>query len=277
MSESFKVIQNKPVMKLNSTKLNLALSRHIRDRPGLVGASITGRQQSGKSAYALMVMYELYQGNIDEIFKHIVFNIQDLTELLNDAIQKNERMICILWDDSSVSGGAGMYNIDRQLVQYLSAMGDTMGLATKGILLTSPSGDIVKAFRNYNFYKVQVHFGKHKYDRIARGYEFGSSPFGQRWVRTSFEDSYDVRIPFYERYYALRKQLSISTLTNMDTFINSSSENQEEEPPKPKMIKDIVAELHRDWEAGVFGEMTFKDICKAHKINYRTAVNCVPA
>lgn len=221
MTEDFKEIQNKPVNDLKGVDLHLSLSRLIRDKPGLVGCHINGAQQTGKSVYALLVMYELYQGNIEEVFKHIVFDIKSLTKLLNNAIQNKERMICVLWDDSSVAGSAQQYNINRKMVAYLSAMGDTMGLATKSILLTSPSGDIIKAFKNYNFYRAIIGFGRHKYDRVAKGYQYGKSPYDQKWGRQAFVDGYDVRLPFYDRYYKLRNELSISTLSDMNTFLSS--------------------------------------------------------
>lgn len=224
--EDFKTIQNRPIENLRGVKLNLSLSRLIRDKPGLVGCNIVGTQQSGKSTYAILVLYELFRGDVDKIFQHIVFNVKDLTELLNKAIQNHERLTCVLWDDASVSGAAGMYNVNRRMVQYLSAMGDTLGLATKSILLTSPSADLIKSFRNYNFYKVQIGLGRHKYDRVAKGYEFGMSPFSQKWGRAAFEDTYDIRIPFYDRYYKLREQLSVSTLKDMDTFLHGDSHPQ---------------------------------------------------
>jgi len=212
---NFRDVQEAPVKKLRNVPLNLVLSRLIRDKPGLIGASITGAQQTGKSSYALMVMYELYEHNVDAVLENTVFTIEQLTEKISYALENKERLPCILWDDSSVHGGAGMYNIARSLVQCLSALGDTMGLATKGILLTSPSGDLIKAFRNYNFYRVQIAVGRHKFDRVARGYEFGRSPFDQRWGRSAFVDKFDTRIPFYSQYYKLREELSISVVRNM--------------------------------------------------------------
>lgn len=265
----FKAIQNAPVRRLAHADLKLQLSRLIRDRNGLVGCHIRGRQQSGKSSYALLAMYELYQGNVDAVLKHTVFSIKGLTELLNNAVKNDERMICVLWDDASVQGSAGQYNINRELVQYVSAMGDTMGLATKGIILTSPSGDIIKAFRNYDFYKAEVHQGRGKYDRFVKGYTYGMSPKGQRWCRLEFKDNYDTRVPFYDRYYKLRKQLSVSTLADMNTFLNKQE-------PQPKETKgEKAVRLHRDYKAGVFGDLTFKEVCIANGLSPQSAKSMV--
>lgn len=270
--DDFKTIQNAPMNELKGKSLKLALSRKIVNDAGLVGAFISGAHQTGKSSYALCVMYELYQGDIEEIFRHIVFTISDLTKLLNNAIKTRTRCKCILWDDSSVHGSASQYNVNRQLVAYLGAMSDTMGIATKSILLTSPSGDIVKTFRNYNFYRVQIGIGRHKYDRIARGYEFGSSPFGQQWGRASFEDSFDVRIPFYERYYKLREQMSLSTLQDMDAFLHRktplSDESHHEETEKDRILR-----VNTDWKNGEYGDVSRREALRKENIDIGYAEN----
>lgn len=220
--KNFKQIQNGCLKNVNPAKLELALSRRIYYDRGLTGATIQGAQQTGKSSYAMTVMYELYNGDVDEIFKHTVFSIQELVKLLQGAINRRERLLCILWDDASVGGSASHYNTDRKLVQYLSALGDTLGIVTKSLLMTSPSGDLIKSFRNYNFYKVQIGFGRHEHDRIARGYKKGMSPYGQPYYSLQFEDTFDTRIPFYDRYYKLREELSLSTLKTMDSFFKPS-------------------------------------------------------
>jgi len=220
--KNFKEIQSGPTQHLKKADLHLSLSRKIVMGQGLLGASITGLQQSGKSSYAMLCMYELYQGDLDEMFRHIVFSIKDLTTLLNSAMQNRERMVCVLWDDASVHGSASHYNTDRALVQYLSALGDTLGIATKSLLLTSPSGDLIKAFRQYNFYKVIIGQGRHKYDRVARGYLKGTSVYGQPYYSTQFVDTYDTRLPWYDRYYQMREQLSLSTLNDMHEYLAAS-------------------------------------------------------
>ena len=237
--KSFKEIQNAPMRNLINVELGFCLSRYIVDKPGLVGASITGKQQSGKSVYALQVLSELYQFDEEKIFQHIVFSIKDLTTLLRNAIKRRERLLCVLWDDASVHGAASRYNSDRALVQYLSALGDTLGIAVKGILMTSPSGDLIKAFRQYNFYKVQIGFGQHKYDRIARGYLKGTSPYGQPYYSRIYEDFYDVRSPIYQRYYEMRESLSLSVLDEMDAMLEKQTHSKKVYERKGKRYANI--------------------------------------
>ena len=269
-------IQNEPVTAMEKLNLCLAASRRIRDDNGLTMYSITGKQQSGKSSYALMILYEIYGGNVDEVMKHIVFSMEDFTKVISSAVNGGYRERCLVWDDMSIQGSAARWSTDPKMVMYLSGLGDTLGIATKSLILTSPSGDMVKAFRNYSKYKVIINSGRQKYDRVARGYWIGKSPMDQRWCSTEFEDKYDTRIPFYEIYAQKRKELSLNVVRNMESFIKTGDAGETIIKEKPVTIKEKATELYRDWKAGVYGDMmTFKKLCTAHKINYCTAKNYV--
>jgi len=261
-------IQNKPVKELKKLKLELAASRRIRDDSGLTLFSITGKQQGGKSSYGMLILYEMFNGDVDQIMKHIVFTIEDFTKLISDAINGGYREKCIMWDDASITGGAAKWTVDPKGVMYLAGLGDTLGVATKSVIMTSPSGDMIKAFRNYTKYKVVINQGKHKYDRIARGYWIGKSPMEQRYCSLEFQDNYDTRVPFYERYAAVRKEISLLAIKNLNSMMQ-----QEQEKEQPLTLKDKIVELKRDLQAGVFGDISLKSLCKAHKINYSYACN----
>lgn len=258
-------IQNEPINDMKKKKLILNASKRIRDDNGLTFISVTGKQQGGKSSYGMLILWELYNGNVDEIMKHIVFTIEDFTKLISDAIHGGYREKCIMWDDASITGGAAKWTVDPKGVMYLAGLGDTMAVATKSIIMTSPSGDMIKAFRNYAKYKVIISSGRHKYDRIARGYWIGKSPMEQRYCSLEFQDNYDTRIPFYERYAAVRKEISLLAIKNLNDAMQQEEERQLN---KPKTTAEKVQELHRDLKAGVFGDITFKALCNAHKINY---------
>jgi hypothetical protein len=269
-------IQTEPVKELKKKDLKLAASRRIRDDNGLTLFSITGKQQSGKSSYALLILNEIYDGDVDQVMNHICFSMEDLTEKISAAIHGGYRDKCILWDDASLTGSAARWTTDPKMVMYLAGLGDTLGIAVKSLILTSPSGNMIKAFRDYAKYKVLISNGKHKYDRVARGYWIGKSPMDQRWCSIEFSDEYDTRIPFYERYAQKRKELSLSAVNSLETFLKTGHDaDPQNKIDKPVTIKERAKELYRDWQAGVFGDMTLSDLAKSHKINYgymRTAV-----
>lgn len=266
--KSWLEIQSEPVNDLKKRKLRLGASKRIRDDSGLTMFSITGKQQGGKSSYGMLILWEMYHGNVDEIMRHIVFTIEDFTKLISDAINGGYREKCIMWDDASITGSAAKWTVDPKGVMYLAGLGDTLGVATKSVIMTSPSGDMIKAFRNYAKYKIVISQGRHRFDRIARGYWIGKSPMEQRYCSLEFQDNYDVRIPFYERYAAVRKEISLLAIKNLNEAIKPIEENTQ-----PITKAERAKELYRDFIAGVFGDMSYKAVCLANKIPYSTAMN----
>jgi hypothetical protein len=196
----------------------------------------------------------------------------EFAKKISDALVGGYREKCIMWDDMSVEGSAMTYMTNPMLVKKLGALGDTLGVATKSIIFTSPSDDMTKAFRNYQKYKIQIVNGRGKYERIARGYWTHRSPMDQIICSREFEDLYDVRVPFYEEYSQKRRDISIKAALDMQ----SDGEAKEDAlKPKKPTIKEKVLELKRDYEAGVFGDITLKALCKANNINYQTAMNYI--
>lgn len=260
-------IQKEPVRQLKKQILNLSASKHIRDDNGLTIYSITGNQQGGKSTYGMWILYEMYNGDVDEILKHIVMSANEFADMIEKAIIEKYRMKCIMWDDMSVDGSAATWMTNPLLVKRLGALGDTLGIATKSLILTSPSGDMIKAFRTYYKYIVQICDGQTKNDRFARGYKIGRSPMDQRNCSRIFEDHYDIRVPFYERYAQKRYDISLRTVLDMKKTKEEAIE-KEHKPTKTER----AWELKRDWRAGVFGDISLRKLSiftsKIDKISY---------
>ena len=276
MSESWIQIQNKPIKEMQKLNLQLAGSRHIRDDSGLTIYSVEGNQQGGKTTYCQNILYELYRGDVDKIMDMTVMGTEGFINKIDDALQNNYRHRCILWDDMSVEGSASLWVDDPKLVRYLAALGDTLGVATKGLLMSSPNGDMIKAFRSYQKYIVMIGAGRHKFDRVARGYFIGKSPMKQRYCSPVFEDEYDIRVPFYERYATKRRELSIDAVKKMRAL---STANAEQITPKKITKTDLAQEYVRKFKAGVYKGVfgTMKDLAKftnkEHGISYQTLCN----
>ena len=212
MSDSWFDIQNAPVNDLKKRNLKLSASRRIRNDQGLTIFSIEGLQQTGKTAYSMRILMDLFGNDKDSVLGHMSMNATSFKDMVEAALRGKYREKCIVWDDLSVGGSASKWMVDPMLVMKLAGLGDTLGIATKAFIMTSPSGDMIKAFRNYNKYKVIINPGRHYYERKACGYRIGKSPMNQRWCSLEFEDYYDVRIPFYEEYSVMRHELSIKAV-----------------------------------------------------------------
>lgn len=249
-TKSFVEIQQEPVKALENIDLQLVASLRIRDDRGLTGISIMGPQQSGKSSYALLSMWELYNFDVDKVMDHVLFSPRELAIKIGDAIRKRKRMIAVLWDDASVQGQAAQWNANRKLVTYISGLGDTMGIATKGLFISSPSGDLIKAFRNYDFYRVRISFGRHKFDRVAKGYEWGTLPSGDRYFSRSWEDIYDTRVPFYEKYAKIREDISLSAVQSFDEYFGMVEERPERIVPEGRFGRSSIHRVDQDCSYG---------------------------
>ncbi len=267
MTEDNWIIRQKiPIKEMKKLNLQLAGSKHIRDDNGLTFYSVTGNQQSGKSAYGMCILSELYNHNEDDVLNQIVMTAKEFTEKIDDALTNKYRHKCIMWDDASVTGSAAKWMTEPKMVMYLAALGDTLAVATKSIIMTSPSGDMVKAFRNYQKYIVQIVNGRHDNTRIAKAYFIGRSPMMQRWCRPLFEDEFHVKIPFYLRYAQKREDLSLKAVRDMRALFNTDDSKTDQ--LKPITQKDRIQEKYREWKAGVFPDVTWKDVCKIEKFNY---------
>lgn len=264
--------QRQPIKEMRKLPFKLMGSKHIRDDNGLTFYSVTGNQQSGKSAYGMCLLSELYNHDADAVLNQIVMTAKEFTEKIDDALTRKYRHKCIMWDDASVTGSAAKWMTDPKMVMYLAALGDTLAVATKSIIMTSPSGDMVKAFRNYQKYIVQISMGRHSKDRVAKAYFIGKSPMMQRWCRPVFTDNFNTHIPFYLRYAQKREDLSLQAVKDMKNMFVVPNEAE------PKITKiELAKEKYRDWIAGVFGDVTLKQVSKICNISYSTMCNSAKA
>lgn len=234
-------VQNEPINILKKRDLKLSVSKRIRDDNGLTIITVEGTQQSGKSTYAMRALMDMYGNNKNVILNQIVMSAMGFKDKIQAALSGNYREIAVIWDDQSVEGSASTWMTNPMLVKKLAGLGDTLGIATKAFFMTSPSGDMIKAFRNYNKYKVIINDGRSKYERVARGYKIGKSPMNQRWCSLEFEDYYDIRIPFYSEYSKMRKELSIKSVQE---FGKEEHEDISKKPISsllnPYRIKELV-------------------------------------
>lgn len=243
MSEDWFNIQNEPINKLKKRNLRLAISKRIRDDTGLTIVTVEGTQQGGKSTYAMRALMDMYGNNKDIVLNQIVMSAIGFKDKIQAALSGNYREIAVVWDDLSVEGSASTWMTDPMMVKKLAGLGDTLGIATKAFFMTSPSGDMIKSFRNYNKYKVIIGSGKSKYERIARGYRMGKSPMNQRWCSLEFEDVYDIRIPFYSEYADMRRALSIKAVQEF----NATTEQKEVYNEDSFLIRCVT----HIWEQGI--------------------------
>ena len=209
-----------------------ALSRIILSRPDMVGAVIYGMQRIGKTMYSLLVMYDLY-GDWDEVLKNVFFDLEELLNAIKATVRDFEKgriLKVICWDDAGVHGSKYLFFSRRELAQYLQNLFDVVGLAVKAILITTPNpANILKAVRDYEFYRVQV-MKLNDGNRIARGYRPILLPSGTVRMLKDFEDYYNIYIPsdVYKEYVEKRKGYLEEVVSNLEEYLKEKEEEAKE-------------------------------------------------
>jgi len=194
---------------------------------------IYAKQQLGKTSYALQCCYDIYR-NWDLVFDNLYFDLKEAILNLRDKIRSGERIDVICLDDFGVHGSKYIWNTDRLLAQLLQNLTDVIGTVTRGIIITTPNpGNILKAMRDYEFYRVKIMKDKdHEFQRTARGYTTILLPSGKTLISRVFNDHYDVRLPndVFERYKPIRQAYSIFAIDQLlDHYEQAEKQKQGKE------------------------------------------------
>lgn len=182
-----------------------------------IGAIIYGSQRTGKSSYASKVMYEVY-GDWDMVNRYMLFRLEDVITILEDATNKGEKIPCFTWDDCGVHGNNLLYFANRDLVQYLGDLLDVAGISVGGLLMTTPSPlKLLKVIRGYEFYRVKVTNRNESNGRRAVGYKSILLPSGTRMIKREYEDSFGVMLPdsFWTAYIEKRRGYLVEGLRRL--------------------------------------------------------------
>lgn len=197
------------------------LSRYIMEHSEMTGVIVFGPQRTGKSSYALQVLYDIYK-DWDTVLNHTFFRLEDVVAFLRNQIKTGHIIPAFIWDDAGVYGSKQLYFTKRRLAEYLQNLFDVIGTAVKGVILTTPSPEnLLKAVRSYEFYRVKVIKHNQFYRRIAQGYKNVLLPSGTRFIRKTYKDYFDVRLPqdVYNEYIKIRKGYLDNTLDHLDEFL----------------------------------------------------------
>lgn len=204
-------------------ELKSVLAKRIVFSSSMTGAIVYGGQRIGKSSYCLQVMADIYNQDWDKVLGYTFFKIEDLIAALRKAISDDYIIPCILLDDAAIGGSKQLYFTNKNLTQYLSALTDVMGTATKGLLLSTPNPDaLLKTLRGYEFFRIKITKQTSGYDRVATGYRSVLLPSGTRLIKKEFKDPFNAIIKndeAYARYSTMRKSYLTDALDNLESLL----------------------------------------------------------
>ncbi len=225
-------------MKQNLTLL-ASLIEFAYEKDKFIDALIFGKKGCGKSVYALITAYQVYR-DWDLVFDHLIFNPLDALKKMKDALESNERIKVLVFDDAGLWLGrlewwenhkvkfSEFYNVIRDVcagVIYTSPADDICGRIVKHIGLRLMAEELDEEFSKIRVYKVKV------------------SPLFQQYVKTLKEEIYRKILPddIYERYRKMKRKATAEKLREWAQTLSKKDPVE-----SIKVIKEIYIPRVRD-------------------------------
>lgn len=202
--------------------MGFALGNRItKEHPhGFRSAIVEGRQGIGKSAYCIKVMKQVYQTLYDcddktayrYALQHLMFSMDDIILYLAKAKEKDEMIPCLTWDDAGVHGSNIKWFKDKNDVDLIKALLETIRTRCSGLLINCTGREgLLTVIRNQRGYIVEISKAREgRYNRIAKGYNMFRLPSGMKRAYKNFEDHYSCYLPnwVYKEYMVIRRRYS---------------------------------------------------------------------
>jgi len=185
-----------------------------------LGIIVYGPMRVGKSSYALQTLYQVYH-DWDLVLDNTIFRLEDLIAMIERAMETETKVPAVIWDDAGVFGNRLAYFRNRQLVEYLEDLVDTIGLYLHALLMTSPSVlSLLKALRTFEFYRAKCYRRDAGYGRYAVSYMATLLPSGSRLIHRRWRDNFNCRLPdpVWDKYVIKRRSYlkeAVSQLKNL--------------------------------------------------------------
>jgi len=189
--------------------------------------NVCGRRGVGKTAYSLWALHDAFvlmgytnNGAWREALSCLKFKLVDVVSYLKDAVDRDEKKVCLIWDDARVHASGGQYFIQPKMVIKLGGLMDTIRTAVSCLILTMPTQHgLLGVLKNYDDYLVKIKYADAGgFNRIATGYLWTTLPAGQRRIYTKFHDKYSCRLPnwLYNKYMIQRKNALKDVLADLE-------------------------------------------------------------
>jgi len=226
---------------------------------------IIGEQGCGKTSYALLVAYEVYE-DWDEALNHLFFDPAPAFEMMEDALHTRERIPLLIFDDAGIHFSKYLISINKEgfwKAMMINSLINIIRSVCCATIFTSPDDDILKELRKKSWIRGKPYMphGKLNPDRIIRFYKRTTIATGRVfWKRFNIEDKYylssippDVR----EKYEKKRMTAVAEVLNTLRTIYEKYKEARElsreekllmTEVRKSNDIFDEYGFVREDWD-----------------------------
>lgn len=197
---------------------------------GYIGIIVYGAQGYGKSTYSLQLAHKVL-GSWDRAFNSLCFTMDEV----NDYLLQEERQKILIWDDAGVHANKYKFYDEREQVQTLSGLLDTIRTFLACLILTTPTpSKLLKPIRELPFYYAKIVKNKGVYRR-AKIYKREYVP-DSLYTTLVAADYFTCRLPdwLYKKYDKLR-----------DEYAKAAQRQYLEAEQRAKIRKIILREKQR--------------------------------
>jgi len=205
-------------------KDDLVLTRFIKEayeENGFVSAVVFGRQGIGKTTYALIVAYQIYQ-DWDTVFDHLFFKPDEVVDYLIN--NKSRAKLIILDDAGTWLNTMSWWTMDKIV---FSELFDVLRTRTAGIIFTTPNvNNLISRIRDQIMYRIRIEkVGKDDWRR-AIIYSAGLSPKMQLFVRKIGYDYFKCKVEdeVYKRYLQIREYYVEEKIKELESAVYQKKE-----------------------------------------------------
>jgi len=239
---------------------------------GYWGGLVRGARGRGKTAFCLHTCREVFQYHYgisydeawEKTLENVMFSLEDIDKMLNvlDTIdwnnvlnwQKDNTMICKVWDDAGMHGGKYKYFVAAKLVEHLQGNMDVLRFILTGFLINAPEiSNLLKFLREYRDHKIIkiVHRteGKSEYQRVANVKIWREDKLGRWRLIPSYKTRFSCYVDdwVYEKFTVMKARAIIENRKRFQEMMKKASSMEPEKNPSDvvglsKDFKDLVNE-----------------------------------
>ncbi|MEM3964812.1 MAG: hypothetical protein QW584_03720 [Thermofilaceae archaeon] len=209
----------------------------------------------GKSVYCLKTLYYVYDKNVDEALRHIVFLPQHFLSLFKTAIDKNIRIRMIVWDDAGFWIGSQRWQskFTRAIREFLNVI--RTHVIT--IMINAPSlREVARGIRDNLDVIGFVRIHDHYFDNLNRRsiiYLYDTETWSMRQRRTYppplVSWIFKQYLEWYPRYDEMRRQyveIGVKRAEESLKYISEESARELEEIVKSYEFKPNDLSVERE-------------------------------
>lgn len=226
-----------------------------------------GPKRIGKSIYYILIMMDIYailypDMSIDERFKkamnNTLYTIDEFTTKIKELLKKAkflsfDEMIkkgipepAIHVDDAGVGFNKYKYFSNRQEVEELKSIIDTIGIVVTGLYMSSPTLHGVLGFlQEYEGYRIHIIRRSDDFRREARIYKLIELPSGQMRVQSPKKDPFNCWLPddLYKEYYKRRKTYLQLGIKKLEDYRKGLEKRRHRDPDLERTIASVYKAL----------------------------------